>query len=99
MSRNNHDQLNEDLVNEILEFIHFIRTPLASIKIGSHILNEALPLLINTYRRSFQFNETIQKADKLSSIVNNILIEANRISEYTKKIEMQVVKHKLNSEE
>ncbi|MFA5959983.1 MAG: hypothetical protein WC785_05655 [Tatlockia sp.] len=94
----------QDLTNEILEFIHFIRTPLASIKIGGHILNEALPLLINSYKSDLQSNEKngivtgINKIDKLTSIVNNMLIEANRISEHAKKIEMRITKQKINPE-
>jgi len=96
---------NQDLASEIIEFIHFIRTPLASIKIGSHILKETLPLLINPYKKGLLVSEKdgivtdLNKIDKLASIINNILIEANRISEHTQKIELQITNQNIDPKE
>lgn len=93
---------NQDLTNEIVELLHFIKTPLASIKIGGYILKEALPLLINSYKNDIQINTQnapiidMHKIDKLSSIINNIITEANRISEHTKTIELQITEQNTN---
>jgi signal transduction histidine kinase len=90
IAKNGPDQ---ELTHEIAELVHFIRTPLASIKIGGDILKEVLPLLINAYKENIQLNQknhdvvSSVKLDKLDSIINNILIEANRISEHTLKLE------------
>lgn len=89
----NSDYLDLKFRNELIELIHFIRTPLASIKIGSEILKDILPILLNVYKNSSQQvsnNDVVIGGDKLSklySVIDNILVEANRISEYMKKIE------------
>lgn len=90
---NDNDNLDLKFRNELMELIHFIRTPLASIKIGSEILKDILPILLNAYSNSSwkaSNNEAVISGDKLTklySVVENILVEANRISEYMKKIE------------
>lgn len=89
----NSDYLDLKFKNELKELIHFIRTPLASIKISGEILKEVLPLLLNVYINSSQQtsnNDVVISGDKLNklySVIEVILTEANRISEYTRTIE------------
>lgn len=85
---NKSDYLDLKYRNELIELIHFIRTPLASIKIGGEILKDILPVLLNVYQ-NFSNDVVISSAklNQLSAVIDNIVIEANRISEYTKKIE------------
>lgn len=103
MNANNNAQAHE-LITEFLEFTHFIKTPLVSIKIAGQILNEAIPLLIDTYKDTYKQNVVNNskneqllnehKLDKLVSIVNNLITEANRISEHTKRIEQHLAEYK-----
>ncbi len=91
MDINDRDKI-DDSRKELTELIHFIRTPIAAIKMGSEILKEYFPILVESYKNSGEqrSNEKMigdEKMDKLSAIINNILIEAHRISDYTKKIE------------
>ncbi|VEG92527.1 hypothetical protein [Legionella spiritensis] len=96
----NSDCLDLKCRNELIEFIHFIRTPLASIKIGGEILKDILPVLLSAYNNSslqISNNDVVisdDKLNKLHSIIDNIVIEANRISEYTQKIEISGLKQK-----
>ncbi len=78
--------------SELAEIIHFIRTPIAAIKMGGEILKEYLPIIGESYKNSGNqtSSENViddQKIDKLYAIINNILIEAHRISDYIKKVE------------
>lgn len=104
MNTNNNNIQTHELIAEFLEFTHFIKTPLVSIKIAGQILNEAIPMLIDTYKDTYQQNEAFDnkneqllnghKLDKLVSIVNNLITEANRISEHTKRIEQHLAEYK-----
>ncbi len=93
---------NQNLINDLVELLHFIKTPLVTIKIGGEILKEVLPVLINSYKKDIQINKkhdtsiSMHKIDKLDSIINNIIVEANRISEHTKKIEQQITERNIN---
>ncbi|KTD33565.1 hypothetical protein Lnau_2316 [Legionella nautarum] len=80
--------LNNKFEAELIELIHFIRTPLASIKLGSGILKEFFPIFARAYQSSNHQDLTISndKMDKLYSILDNILVEANRISDYITKL-------------
>lgn len=80
--------------NDLIEFIHFIKTPLASIKIGSDILKDVSPALIDAYKKQkmnldVELSITDKKLDKLIFVIESILLEANRISKYIEKIELK----------
>lgn len=91
----NNKSLDEQYKNKIMALIHFIRTPLASIKMVSEILRDVFPILVKNYKANIQFADkdtiTISEVnlDKLTSIVETLLLEANRISEYMEKIEIK----------
>lgn len=108
MNTNNNNEQTHQLIEELLEFTHFIKTPLVSIKIAGQILNESMPPLIDTYKNinkdTYKQNVATSskheqlpnehKLDKLASIVNNLITEANRISEHTKRIEQRLAEYK-----
>ena len=91
----NSESLDKPYKNEIIELIHFIRTPLASIKIGSEILNDVFPILVKSYKANLKHNErgsaaiSEDKLNKLTSIFEGLIVEANRISEYMHKMEIK----------
>ena len=66
--------------------------PLASIKIGSDILKDVSPLLIDAYKKQ-KMNSDVElsindnKLDKLIFIIESILSEVNRINKYIEQIE------------
>ena len=76
----------------MIELIHLIKTPLASIKIGSDILKDVSPLLIDAYKKQ-KMNSDVElsindnKLDKLIFIIESILSEVNRINKYIEQIE------------
>ena len=77
---------------EVGELIHFIRTPLSSIKAGAQILKELMPELIDAYEKSARLNVVETKISgvklkKLDSVLNNILGEAERVSQHVNAIE------------
>ncbi len=77
---------------EVGELIHFLRTPLSSIKAGAQILKELLPELIEAYEKSATLNVIENKISgvklgKLDSVLNNILSEAERVSQHVNAIE------------
>ena len=79
--------------NELIELIHFIKTPLTSIKIGDGILKDIIPLLIDIYKKQKINKEALsvndKKINKLIFIIDNIYAEANRISKYIENIEIK----------
>lgn len=80
------------LKDKLNDLIHFIRTPLASIKSGVYIIKELLPTLIEVYEKSLEFNLIENKISevklrKLNCVLNNILDESERISHYVNDIE------------
>lgn len=105
MNNGNKYASNQELLDEILEFTHFIKTPLASIKIGGSILSEAIHPLVEAYKEYAQLNpqnghlNNERTFDKLVSIINNLITEANRISEHTKHIEARLLEQKGNLQE
>lgn len=76
------------------ELIHFLRTPVSSIKAGSQILKGLLPELIEVYEKSLALQVVERKIDevklkKLTCVLSNILSEAERISEYVNDVEQR----------
>ena len=77
----------KDKFDQIEELIHFLRTPLASIKIGAEILKDMLPTIFAGFNLAVQGKlvadqTTIIDLDKLSTVLENILHESNKISKY-----------------
>lgn len=79
--------------DELIELIHFIKTPLASIKIGGVILKDVLPILIDTYKNKKIIdgqpiinNHTL---NNLMLVIENISSEANRISTHIENIQIK----------
>ncbi|MFA5960073.1 MAG: hypothetical protein WC785_06110 [Tatlockia sp.] len=84
----------EDLEPEMIDFLHFIRTPLASIKIGGEILKDVFPLLLDIY---YLYHQNIVTTSKITSdkrmnnlpvIIDGIIKETKRISEYVQTLEV-----------
>lgn len=84
----------KNLENEIIDFLHFIRTPLASIKIGGEILKDVFPMLLDTY---YLYHQNIGTESKITSdnrlknlpiIIDGIIKETKRISEYVQTLEV-----------
>ena len=80
--------------SELIELMHFIKTPLASIKIGSDILKDVSPALIEAYKKQTPSADgqaciNDKKMEKLVQVIDSILTEANRISKYIEKIELK----------
>lgn len=80
------------LDRELNELIHFLRTPLSSIKTGAQIIKELLPGLIEVYEESLTLNLVENKVSevklkKLDCVLNNILNETERVSQYVNSIE------------
>ena len=80
--------------SELIELMHFIKTPLASIKIGSDILKDVSPTLIAAYEKQKMSSDTEElvndkKIDKLLYVIQSILTEADRISKYIEQIELK----------
>ncbi len=76
----------ESSVTEMNDLIHFLRTPLSTIKIGAQIIKEVLPILVDGYQKNSEqvADKKISelKLAKLDTVVNNILNEAERVSQY-----------------
>jgi len=84
------------LNREISELVHFLRTPLSSIKTGTQIIKELLPDLVEVYEKSTSLNLIENKISeiklkKLDCVLNNILNEAERISQYVDKIDQSKI--------
>jgi len=85
-------QQDDGFKHELIELIHFIRTPLASIKIGIEILQDVFPELLATYHAQNDQSKPVissQKIDKLSRIMDGILNESSRINEYIQNIDLK----------
>ena len=85
---------NESLTlnGELSELVHFLRTPLSSIKTGAEIIKELLPNLVEVYEKSLTLNLVENrisevKLKRLDCVLNNILSEAERVSQYVNGIE------------
>lgn len=86
----------ETFKNELIELIHFLRTPLASIKIAIGILNDVFPELLRSYSSNNEHDDMVHiktlgddKIKKLSFIMSGIVKESDRINDYIQAIKIK----------